>query len=180
MPVINTQSRQGGGSGDFKLLETDVYRCKIVSATIEEDQYAEPLNDGTKPLRLVLRWEVSEVSEEQDEEAVGCAVWQRLNPWYGTTRDGGPSRFKAFIDGLREQNMLSVFDPNAFDIDALVGIEQRVNVEKYAKTMGPNAGKPGNKVVAVMPLRRPKKEAKPTKNVPVAVSATVEEEDLPF
>jgi hypothetical protein len=158
MTVVNLSSRSGGGgaSGDFKLLETDVYRMKIVAATLEEDQYAEPLNDGTKPVRLVLRWEVSAAGEDQDDDVKGCAVWQRFAPWYGTVRDGGPSKFKAFIDSLREQSYLASFDPSAFNLEDLVSIEQRVSVEKYAKTMGPNAGKPGNKVVGILPLKRAK------------------------
>lgn len=160
MAVINTQSRKSGnGTGEFILLETDVYRMKIADALLEEDQFAEPLNDGSKPIKLVLRWEVTEAGDDQDEEVVGCAVWQRFNPYYGTVREGGPSKFKAFIDALREQGHLKEFDPGAFDTDQLVGIEQRVSVEKYTKTMGANAGKPGNKVVGVLPLKRARKGA---------------------
>lgn len=180
MAIINTQERRGGGgTGDFKLLDTDVYRMKIADATLEEDQFAEPLNDGTKPIRLVLRWEVTETSDDQDEELTGCAVWQRFNPWYGAVRDGGVSKFKSFIDALREQGHFPGFDPNAFNTDDLVGIEQRVSVEKYTKTMGPNAGKPGNKVVGVLPLKRSKaaKTAEP-KNVPQPVGRGAESVDI--
>jgi hypothetical protein len=180
MAVIDTKGKNGGGNGgDFKLLETDVYRAKIMSALIEEDQYADANRDGTKPVKLVLRWEVTQAGDEQDDDVVGCAVWQRFNPFYGTVREGGPSKFMAFIDALREQGYLDGFDPAAFDTDALVGIEQRVSVEKHTKTMGPNAGKPGNKIVGVLPLRG-KKSAKAPKNAPEPVAAGGVEEDEIF
>lgn len=177
--IINTQQGKGNGSGDFRLLDTDVYRMKIASATLEEDQFAEPNADGARPVKLVLRWEVTEASDDQDSEVEGCAVWQRLNPYYGTVREGGPSKFKAFIDALREQGLLDAFDPSAFDTDDLEGIEQRVSIEKYLKTMGANAGKPGNKVVGVLPIKRAK-PAKPARNTPVTAGHGVDVEDLPF
>jgi hypothetical protein len=154
--IINTQERRGGAIGEFKLLDTDVYRAKIAEAKIEEDRFGEPQSDGSLPLQLVVRWEVTEVTDEQDEEAIGCAVWQRINPWYGVTRAGPPSKFKAFIDALREQGLIPDFDPIAFDPGILDGIEQRISVEKYLKGKGANAGQPGNKVTAVLPLRAKK------------------------
>lgn len=180
MAVINTQARRGGSAtGEMELLETDVYRMKIARATIEENQYADPLADGTKPDQLVLCWEVTEPIGEQDDSVVGLAVWQRINPYYGPVRDGGVSRFKAFIDSLVEQGFLAEFDPQAFDTDALIGIEQRVSVENYIKSMGANVGKPGNKVVQVLPLSRKKGQAKAApvrKNVPVEV----DDDGMPF
>lgn len=173
--MINLKGQNGGNGGDFQLLETDIYKAKIAEAAIEEDRFAEPNKDGSKPTKLLIRWEVTEANEEQDDGVVGCAVWQRLNPWYGTTRDGGPSKFKAFLDSLRDQGLLPEFD-DEFDLDMLPGIEQRISVEKYTKTMGNNAGQPGNKVLSVAPLRRAKK-AKVVQAVPAGV---VEEEDLPF
>jgi hypothetical protein len=160
MAVINTQGR-GSKTSEFALLETDVYRMKIARASIEQNQYAEDQPDGTKPDQLVLCWEVTEPIGEQDEEVAGLSVWQRLNPYYGPVRDGGVSKFKQFIDMLRQQGHLADFDPNAFDTDALLGIEQRVSVEQYIKSQGPNVGKPGNKVTGVLPLRPLKKGAKP-------------------
>jgi hypothetical protein len=152
--IIDTQARRGGGqSGEFKVLDTDVYRAKIVEAKVEEDRFGTPLNDGSLPLKLVIRWEVTEVTDEQDEEAVGCTVWQRLNPWYGTTRDGKPSAFKTFIEALRAQGLIPTFNPSAFDPGDLDGIEQRISVERYIKAMGPNAGSDGNKVTAVLPIK---------------------------
>jgi hypothetical protein len=181
MAIIDTKGKGGGGSGgDFKLLETDVYRAKIMAATLEEDQFADANRDGNKPVKLVLRWEVTQAGEEQEEDCVGCAVWQRFNPFYGTVREGGPSKFMAFIDALREQGYLEGFDPAIFDTDILEGIEQRVSVEKYTKTMGANAGKPGNKIVGVLPLRRAK-GVKAPKNAPEPVAAgAVEDDGLPF
>ena len=171
MPVINTQKSKGGNSnGSMALLETDVYRMAIKRAVLEQDQYAEPLADGSKPEKLVLTWEVTTVTDEQDDGCIGLAVWQRFNPYYGPVRDGGVSKFKAFIDALREQNYLPDFDANLFDTDSLVGIEQRVSVEKYAKTMGPNAGQPGNRIASILPLKRKASATAPAKrNVPVAV-----------
>lgn len=168
MAVIKTRSNGGTNEKEFMPLPTDVYQMEIAEARIEENQYAEPRKDGTKPEQLVITWEVSRVSEDQGEAGVlgGEKVWQRLNPYYGPVRDGGDSRFKMFIDSLLRQGVLKDFDPDAFDTDSLIGIEQRVTVEEYVKTMGPNAGKPGNRVTSVMPLRKakaqPSEQAAPT------------------
>lgn len=176
MAVINTHKGTGSGTGEFTLLETDVYRMQIKAADLQEDQYADVNRDGSRPERLVLRWEVTQVTDEQDEAALGCAVWQRFNPYYGPVRDGGVSKFQQFIDGLRVQGYLADFDPELFDTDSLIGIEQRVSVEKHIKSMGPNAGKPGNKVSSVLPLRRGKGKAGPTPTPALAA----EEDNLPF
>lgn len=185
MPVINTQKSKGGnggGNGTMTLLETDVYRMQIKRAVIEEDQFAEALADGKRPEKLVLTWEVSSVTEEQDEGCVGLAVWQRFNPYYGPVRDGGVSKFKAFIDSLREQGFLPDFDANMFDTDSLIGIEQRVSVEKYIKEMGVNKGSPGNRIASILPLKRKAQAAKPAtaapakRNVPVAVEGGEDDE----
>jgi len=174
--IIDTQQRRGGSStGDFKLLETDVYRAKIAEAKIEEDRFGEPLNDGSLPLQLVVRWEVTEVTDEQDEESVGCAVWQRLNPWYGITRAGPPSKFKAFIDALQAQGLIPDFNPNAFDPSILDEIEQRISVEKYIKGKGTNAGQPGNKVTAILPM----KSARQRRDDQRAVKNPIEPIDVP-
>lgn len=160
MAVINTQGRSGSAKS-MVLLETDVYRMKIARASIEEDQFADPNKDGTKPERLVLCWEVTEAIGEQDDEVIGLSVWHRINPYYGAVRDGGISKFKAFIDSLRAQGHLAEFDPNAFDTDSLLGIEQRVSVENYIKGQGVNAGQPGNKVTGILPLRAKKNQPMP-------------------
>jgi hypothetical protein len=158
----------GNGDGTFELLETDVYVMEIKSAKLEEDQFGEPDDAGNKPIKLVLRWE--------DEES-GNAVWQRFAPYYGTKRDGTPSKFMAFIDSLAEQGLL----PDQFDMEEdLPGIRQRVSVEKYIKTMGANKGQPGNKVIAVMTLKR-KVTPKSAKAAPVpATDDTDNNADIPF
>ena len=184
MTTLDTTARKGGAdSKDFVILPSDVYRMKILKTVIEENRFAEPLNDGTKPLQLVITWEITQLSDEQTEGMVEAEedwdtaqVWQRINPYYGDVRAGGPSKFKAFVDMLCEQGHLKNFDPGAFDIETLVGIEQRVNVEKYIKSQGENVGKPGNKVVSVLPLKRTK-NGKKEAAVPAGV---VEENDLPF
>lgn len=184
MAVINTHKGTGSGTGEFTLLETDVYRMQIKAADLQEDQYADVNRDGSRPERLVLRWEVTQVTDEQDEAALGCAVWQRFNPYYGPVRDGGVSKFQQFIDGLRAQGYLADFDPELFDTDSLVGIEQRVSVEKHIKSMGSNAGKPGNKITSVLPLRRSKGKSTPVEApAPRAAArpAIIDgDEDLPF
>src|SRR5258707_3901140 len=168
MAVINTRGQGGGGgSKDFVLLPSDIYRMKVTKAVVEENRFADAKNDGSKPLQIVLTWEMTVLTDEQRDAADEAgdawdtaAVWQRLNPYYGPVRDGGVSKFQAFIDMLREQGYLADFNPDAFDPESLLGIEQRVNVEYYYKSMGENAGKPGNKVVNVLALKRAKKGAK--------------------
>lgn len=178
MATLNLKAHSNGSRGTFSLLETDVYRMKIARASIEADQFAEARKDGTQPEKLVLCWEVTEASPEQDDSVVGLSVWQRINPYYGTVREGGVSKFKAFLDSLEDQGLLTI-DLENFDTDSLIGVEQRISVEKYIKTMGANAGQPGNRVATILPLRRRKAPAKaaPTKNVAVAVDDT-DGEDL--
>lgn len=167
--VINLTERMNNGTGEERpILPTDVYRMKIVDAGLEEDNLSKPNRDGSKPIKLVLTWEVASLSAEQQESAdeleqewVGVRVWQRLNPYYGPVRDGGVSKFQQFIDDLRKQGHLADFSLDAFDVETLVGIEQRVTVQEYIKSMGPNAGKPGNKIVGVAPLRAGKARSVP-------------------
>lgn len=163
MATINTRPNKPSTDKEFVLLPSDLYRMKIKRATAEENRFADALPDGTRPLQIVLIWEVVSLTPEQEEAAeeagqewVGAGVWQYLNPYYGPVRDGGTSKFQQFIDSLREQGHLDDFDPDAFDPESLIGIEQRVNVLLAPKTMGDNAGKPGNKVVAVLPIKRAK------------------------
>lgn len=175
------KGRYADETGAFTVLPSDVYRMKIKKADIQEDQYAEPNEDGSRPDQLVLCWEVSEAAPEQDEAVVGLSVWQRMAPWYGEGRRG-PSRFKTFVDNLIAQGILDAsIDVWDMDTDWFVGIEQRVNVEEYTKTMGPNKGQPGNKVVAVLPLvakkTTPKPIVRPGRNLPRPVPDT---SDIPF
>jgi hypothetical protein len=182
MATINTRERRGNGTGEIIILPSDVYRMKITSAAIEEDKYAEPYNDGTKPEKLVIAWGVTQVTDEQEDIFVGAKVWQRFNPWYGITKAGTPSRFKEFIDKLVEQGLL-VFDPDNFDPESLLDIEQKVSVEEYKKTMGVNIGQPGNRITQVMPLVRkkiaPAPKPQPVRNVPQPVIIG-DDDDRPF
>jgi hypothetical protein len=107
MATINTRERKGNGTGEIIILPSDVYRMKITSAAIEEDKFAEPYNDGTKPEKLVICWEVTQVTDEQEDIFLNAKVWQRFNPWYGTVKAGGPSRFKEFIDKLAEHRVIT-------------------------------------------------------------------------
>lgn len=171
---------------EFEILPSDIYRMKVVKADIQQNTFAEQKKDGTYPEQLVLCWEVSQVLGEQDEGVVGLSVWHRMAPWYGDTRRG-PSKFKEFVDSLIAQKLLpDDFDPEQSDTDDFIGIEQRVNVEEYLKTMGVNKGQPGNKIVSLLPLvaqkRAPVKAARPTvsarpRNAPQPIES---DEDLPF
>lgn len=193
--MISLSGSKGGGSSNEErpVLPTDIYRMKIVEAGIEDDSFAKPNKDGSLPQKIVLTWEVSWLTEEQQEAAdeageewLGVRVWSRFAPYYGDVRAGGPSKFKAFIDSLREQGHLTDFDPDNFDVEDLVDIEQRVSVEKYIKTMGANAGQPGNKATAFAPVRPTKKGAKgattavvrpPARNVPQPIE---DDSEIPF
>jgi hypothetical protein len=148
----------------FEILPSDIYRMKIVKADIQQNTFAEQKSDGTYPEQLVLCWEVSQVLGEQDEGVVGLSVWHRMAPWYGDTKRG-PSKFKEFVDSLIIQKLLpDSLDLEAIDTEDFIGIEQRVNVEEYIKTMGVNKGQPGNKIVSLLALVAQKKA--PTKATP--------------
>jgi hypothetical protein len=143
----------------YEVLPTDIYVMKVTEAAIEEDKFAEANRDGTKPVKLVITWEIDRLTAEQQEAGikVGEKVWQRINPFYGLVKAGGPSKFKAFVDSLIEQGLL----PQKFTTADLVGITQRVNVEEYTKTMGQNAGSQGNRVTAVASLTPKRRQAAP-------------------
>lgn len=153
-------------------LPTDIYVMKIVESAMEDDKFAEVDRDGVTPQKLVLKWETTKLSPEQQEAGIGLEepVWQRFNPYYGLVKAGGPSKFKAFVDSLIEQKLL----PVKFTPDDFVGIVQRVSVENYLKTMGANVGKPGNRITAVSPLQ-PTRRGRATSPPP-----EVDTEDLPF
>lgn len=190
MGIINTQARTGGAStSNFVVLPSDVYRMKIIKSVVEENRFADPNKDGSKPLQVVITWEVTTLTEEQldamaeaEEDWDTATVWQRINPFYGPVRAGGVSKFQAFIDALVAQGYLAGFDPAAFDPDSLVGIEQRVNVERYIKSQGDNSGQPGNKVVSVLPLKSAKQRREAQRNKPVEVETPADAagEALPF
>jgi len=169
-------------STTYEVLPTDIYTMKITEAALEEDKFAEPQRDGTKPMKLVLTWEIHKLTPEQEEAGIraGEKVWHRLNPFYGLVKAGGPSKFKAFADSLIEQGLI----PPKFGPGDLVGVIQRVSIEEYIKTMGQNAGSPGNRVTSVASLTRARRSV-PTQPVPSRpvtpmTETEVVEAELPF
>lgn len=136
----------------YEVLPTGEYTMKIADARVEADElYGKPDANGEYPKKLVLKWETHRLTPEQEQAGIGLGepVWQRFNTYYGTVKDGSPSKFKSFVDGLIKQGVL----PPKFKASDFEGIVQRVSVEEYTKTMGPNTGKPGNRVAAVAPLQ---------------------------
>jgi hypothetical protein len=107
----------------FEVLPTDIYVMTIAEAAMEDDKFAEVDREGNVPQKLVLKWETSKLTAEQQEAGIGMGepVWQRFNPYYGTVKAGGPSKFKAFVDSLIEQKLL----PARFTPADFVGIVQR-------------------------------------------------------
>jgi hypothetical protein len=73
---------------------------------------------------------------------------------------------------------LSDFNVETFDPETFVGIEQRCAVVQYTKTMGENAGQPGNKITGFAAVRTSKKDK--NRPQPVSVPTAVEEDALPF
>lgn len=189
-----TQGHGGSSAGERPVLPADNYRMRIVDAVMRENKLEKPYADGSYPLNISLTWEVTalteeqhDVAEERGEEWIGVRVWQDLNPYYGDVKDGGPSKFKAFVDKIRGAGHLPAFDPKDFDIGELIGIEMKCLLKEHIRTMGANVGKPINKVVDVSALRAPrgqganvsvKQPAAPRAavNTPVAVA----DGDIPF
>jgi hypothetical protein len=130
---------------------------QVVEAKIEEDQFADPDENGVRPEKLVVVWE-AELDEDQLEAGAteGTRIYQRFNPYYGETKRG-PSKFKQFVDGLMDQDLI----PPVFNCEQLVGIKQRCVVEKYTKTMGTNKGQPGNRITSVLPLKKARGQQTP-------------------
>lgn len=183
----NTQAPATGGD-EWSPLPTDTYIMKISEAAIEDDKFAQPDRDGVQPQKLVLTWEISKLTPEQEAAGIklGEKVWQRLNPYYGTVKDGGPSKFMAFVQGLVEQKMLP---EGEFDTGDFIGITQRVLVEEYIKTMGPNVGKPGNRIASVASLTVQRRQQRPMVQPPTTPTEPAKKklpltpedsEDLPF
>lgn len=175
---LNARTPRASGSDDRPVLPTDVYRMKIIDAKLEEDKWAKPDRDGVLPEKLALTFEMTTLTVEQQEAAdeVGqdwseVRIWHRFNPFYGDVKAGGPSKFKAFIDDLVKWGALNIPDMNAFDVESLCGIELKCSVAEYIKTMGDNAGQPGNKITAFAAVKKA-----PKKNIPEPVT----EDDLPL
>lgn len=183
MPIINLNERSGSRTNEDgtpikrPVLPTDIYRMKIVECSIGDNNF-ELGKDGKPKKQLVVVWEVSaltdeqaEIADERGEEWLGVRVWQRSGLFYGNVKEGGPSKFKAFIEKVRAAGYLPAFDLDAFDTDELVGVEMKVSVSEYIKTMGENAGKPGNKVLDVTALRQKGTPKMAPRNVPVNIDA---------
>lgn len=163
---------------DRPVIPTDMYRMKCVEAEIKDNTFEKPNKDGSQPQKLSTVWEITTLTEEQADAAadasevwLGVRIWKDFTPYYGDVKDGGPSKLKEFIDSLRAQGYLEGFDPDNFDLEALVGVEQKVSVLNYTKTMGPNTGNPGNKIAGFAPLKAKKATGKPAPR-------TAEGEDL--
>lgn len=195
MTTMDLTKRTGGGSGNSEarvILPTDTYRMKCLEAKLEDDTFAKPNQDGSLPQKIALTFEMSiltdeqqEIAEERDEDWSATRIWHRFNPFYGDVRAGGPSKFKEFLDNLVTWGCIPSLNLEAFDPGVIQGVELKCSVVQYTKTMGENAGKPGNKITGFASVRAPRK----AKNVPVPVSAPEEaapiaagvvEEDLPF
>lgn len=193
MTTLNLTQRSGGsGTGEARpVLPTDTYRMKCIEAKLEDDTFAKPNQDGSMPQKVALTFEMGqltdeqqEIAEERDEDWSAVRVWHRFNPYYGDVRAGGPSKFKEFLDNLVSWGLLPALNLEAFDPGIMAGVELKCSVVQYTKTMGENAGKPGNKITGFAPVRAAKKG----KNTPTPVTAeeikpvaaAVEEEDLPF
>lgn len=183
MTTLNLTKGSGTSSvGERPVLPADNYRMKVIDAAMRENKLEKPYADGTYPLNISLTWEVSALTEEQQdlqdeagEEWVGVRVWQDHNPYYGDVKAGGPSKFKAFIDALRAAGHLPTFNPEDFDIGELIDIEMKCLLKVHIRTMGANVGKPVNKVVDVSPLRAPKgKGANVAQRQPAAPKNTPE------
>lgn len=199
MATLNLNQRTGSTStGEARpVLPTDTYRMKCIESKMEDDTFAKPLPDGTLPQKIALTFEVTVLTDEQQEAADEAGeewgevrVWHRFNPYYGDVRAGGPSKFKEFLDNLVAWGAIGTLNLDAFEVESLAGIELRCSVLNYKKTMGENVGKPGNKITGFAPVRT--KGAKAPKNTPqpVNVAETVpaastntaieSDEDLPF
>jgi hypothetical protein len=163
MTVLDLTKSNGSSAmgGERPVLPADNYRMKIVAAEMRENKLEKPDENGVFPQSLSITWEVTaltdeqqETADEREEEWTGVRVWQDFNPYYKITRAGTPSKFKAFIDVLVDQGLIPDFNPVMFNTDSLIGIEQKVLLRVHIRTQGANIGKPINKVVEVGPLKR--------------------------
>lgn len=195
MTTLNLTQRTGGGSGTSQaqvILPTDTYRMKCLESKLEDDQFAKPNPDGSLPQKIVLTFEMSSLTQEQqeameeaDEDWTTVRLWHRFNPYYGDIRAGGPSKFKEFLDNLVAWGMIPALNLEAFDPAVIVGAELKCSVVQYTKTMGENAGKPGNKITGFASARgaRKRNAAVPLSDpaeIKPAAAGMVDEEKLPF
>lgn len=179
-----TQPTSRASTQDRPVLPTDSYRMRIMDAKLEDDTFAKPNSDGSMPQKFVLTFEMTTLTEEQQEAATELEqdwsevrVWHRFNPFYGLVREGGPSRFKEFLDNLIGWGLVAV-DLRAFDVVSLVGIELKCSVLHYIKTKGVNTGQPGNKITGFAPIKPKRKNAPQAASVAATVPAATDDEPV--
>lgn len=153
MPTFDT-TQPTETTSEWTPLETGTYPMRIAEAQIAKSKFADDRGDFRDELTLV--WELTKPHRPEWTEAgysEGQRVFQRMAPFYGSTKAGIDSRFKQFIDrllkvGLIKSNFWIAGEGDAPNQGDLVGITMNVMVEQYIKTQGANAGQPGNKVLA--------------------------------
>jgi len=134
MARVQVSTGGSGGNGDFGVFPEDTYSAEIIKAEITESKFKDDKTGETK-YQLAITWEINELTDEQAEDGLQLGKWvkQWIGLWYGTTKDGTPSKLKAFLDKLHSQELLpEEFDPDAADLeldtDWLVGIKQKIVV----------------------------------------------------
>jgi hypothetical protein len=149
MATFNINTPQQSDAAEFVPLATGEYPMIIKEASIGPSAFAD--DRGEFPEQVSITWQLDGTKSEQAEwEELGYLVdqkvYQRMSSFFGNTKSGNPSKFYALVQSFVEQGLL----PAEFEIADLVGIRQRVLVEKYIKQQGKNAGQPGNRVLAAM------------------------------
>jgi hypothetical protein len=195
MSTLDLTKRTGGGTGNGEarvILPSDSYRMKCLESKLEDDTFAKPNPDGSFPQKIALTFEMAqltdeqqEIAEERDEDWTTVRIWHRFNPFYGDVRAGGPSKFKEFLDNLVSWGCIPALNLEAFDPSIIQGVELKCSVVQYTKTMGENAGKPGNKITGFASVRNGRKKNTPTplndpSEIKPAATGGVVEEPLPF
>jgi hypothetical protein len=173
MATFNVAEPQQSDAQEFVPLATGEYPMIIKEASIGPSAFAD--DRGEFPEQVSITWQLDGTKAEQAEwEEAGYypdqKVYQRMSSFFGNTKSGNPSKFYGLIQSFVEQGLLTP----EFEIEHLVGIRQRVLVEKYTKQQGKNAGQPGNRVLAVTaPKRNGTKPAEtPTANVSASQAMT--------
>jgi hypothetical protein len=156
MAVFDTTAPQEPTTQDWTPLATGEYVMKIADATIAPSQF--PDENGEFPEQLTVVWELDEWREEFDDAGYfkGQRVYQRMKPTLRPSSKG-PSNLAKIATPLIEAGLI----PPKFEEGDLIGHRMKVLVENYPKTMGPNKGKPGNKVLTVSPIKQALRKPKP-------------------
>jgi hypothetical protein len=152
-----TKPAESGSETEWIALPSNIYHMKCVGAKIAPSMYADE-KTGEHREELTLVWECIDPLKhpESPSKEYKSRVYQRMAPFYGETARG-PSKFKMYIDQLWSEKLIRqefevVEGETADNQGDLVGIERRVMVSNYPLTMGPNKGKPANKVLEILPL----------------------------